>query len=89
MQITEKHDITDLLYAEDQFFKVEYLRVVDLGRILPLFVEIVSRYIGAVVAVNDTVRVQHGYDLEDETLSQSLCLWVGGEKKLNDAVANV
>lgn len=89
MQITEKHDITDLLNAEYQFFEVKYFRVVNLRRVFPLLVEIVARNIGAIVAVNDAIGVQHGNYLENEALPQSLSLRIGGKEKLDDAVADI
>jgi len=89
VQITKKYDIADLLNAQYQFFEIEYFRVVNLGRVFPLFVEIVARNVGAIVAVNDAIGVQHGNYLENEALPQSLGLGIGGKEKLDDAVADI
>ncbi len=53
----------------DEFFEVVDFGVKVFGWIFPFFVKVVSTDIGAVVAVNDTIRVDHGYNLEDEVLA--------------------
>ena len=48
----------------------------DLARVGPAPVQVCADVVAAIVAVDDTVRVEHRDDLEDEGLSQHLGLLV-------------
>jgi len=89
MQITKKEHFPYLLNAEYHLLEVEYLRMVYFGRVVPLLVEVVARDVAPVVPVDDSIRVEHGYDLEDEVLPQLLGFVVSGQQKLDDAVTDV
>jgi hypothetical protein len=89
VQIAEEDDLSDFLNAHDEFFEVEDLGVVYFGGVFPLLVEVVARDVGAVVAVDDSVGVEHGHDLEDEVLPELPGLLVAGDEELDDAVADV
>lgn len=39
------------------------------GGIFPAFIKIVAANIGTIVAVDDTIGVDHWYDFEDEVLA--------------------
>jgi hypothetical protein len=53
----------------DEFFEVVDFGVKVFGGIFPFFVKVIATDVGAVVAVNDTIRVDHGYDFEYEVLA--------------------
>lgn len=69
MEVTIQVNIALFEEIGDEFFEVVDFGVKVFGGIFPFFVEVVSTNIGAVVAVNDTVGVDHGYNLEDEVLA--------------------
>ena len=56
------------------------LRIVDggmqvLAGILPSSVKVHTQYRGPIVPIDDTVRVEHGYDLKDKFLTQLIGFW--------------
>ena len=59
------------------------------GGVLPLSVEVVARDVRAVVAVNDSIGIQHRDDLKDEVLSKFFGFFMTGNEELDDAVADV
>ncbi len=59
------------------------------GRIFPLFVEIKATDIGAVVSMDYTIWVNHGYDLEDKVLSELFRFLVGRQKELQNTITNI
>lgn len=75
VQITEKKDLTTFLNTGDELFEMKHLSVVYLRWVLPFLVEVITRQIAAVVAMDDTIRVKHGHDLEHKVLPQFLGLW--------------
>ena len=89
MEVAEERDLSELLDAHDHFFEVEYLRVVYFGGVGPFAIEVVPRYVGPVVPMNDPIRVEHRYYFEDEVLSQPLGLFVVGDQELDDSVADI
>ena len=58
-------------------------------RIFPAFVEVVTTYVWTIVAVDDSVGIDHGYDLEDKILSEFFSFLIRREKELNNAVADI
>jgi hypothetical protein len=69
MEVAIQVNIALFEEIRDEFFEVVDFRVKVFGWIFPFFVKVVATDIGAVVAVNDTIRVDHGYNLEDEVLA--------------------
>ena len=63
--------------------------MIDLGGVFPLFVEVVSRDVGSVVPVDDSVWVQHRHYFEDEVLSEFPGLFVCRDEEFDDAIADV
>ena len=55
---------------------VEDGRVEELGGVLPATVEVHAQDVAAVVALDDTVGVQHGDQLEDEAFAEGLSFFV-------------
>jgi hypothetical protein len=74
MQITVKENITRLQRPLHHQFGM-IIRRVELGAATnPLSVQVRTQQGAAVVANNDAVRVQHGYNFENESVSQKLGL---------------
>ena len=69
MEVTIQVNIALFEEIGDEFFEVVDFGVEVFGGIFPFFVKVVATDIGAIVAVNDTVGVDHGYDFEDEVLA--------------------
>lgn len=38
-------------------------------------IQVIARETASVIAVDDSIRIQHRYDLENKVVSQSLCLF--------------
>ena len=67
-----------------------FLVVVDLWvergvRILPVSVEVMSGQVAAIVAMNDTIGVQHRYYLPHEHAAQPMGFGLIGQQKINHA----
>ena len=59
----------------------------ELGRICPSSIKVDTKNIATVVAVNNSVRVQHRHYLENEQFTESLSLFAAELKyKVNDAL---
>ena len=54
---------------------------------MPLSIEIAAELTAPVIAVNDTIRVEHGHDAEDKVLTQRLGLW--GHQFLDKTIQHV
>ena len=55
----------------------------------PLTVKVSSEEIAAVVAVDNTVHVEHWNDLEDEVLSESSCHRIVAQEEVDDVFDKV
>jgi hypothetical protein len=61
--------------------------VQELRRVCPTTVQVHTQNVASVVPINNTIRVEHGYDFENEQLSKSLCLLAPKLKyKIDDAL---
>ena len=69
VQVAVEHALALLSESANNFLCVQYDRVQVLLRVLPATIEVLTRQRTAVVAVDDSVRIQDGHDLEDEVLA--------------------
>ena len=89
MEVTKQDHFSNFLDTEDQFFEVEDLRVVHFGGVFPFTIEIITRNVRPVVAVNDSIRIKHRDNFEDEVLPQFSSLVTVRNQELDDAVADI
>ena len=89
MEVTKQDHFSNFLDTEDQFFEVEDLRVVHFGGVFPFTIEIITRNVRSVVAVNDSIRIKHRDNFEDEVLPQFSSLVTVRNQELDDAVADI
>lgn len=89
MKVTKQDHFSNFLDTKDQFFEVENLWVVHFGGVFPFTIEVITRNVRPVVAVNDSIRVQHRDNLEDEVLPQFFRLVIVRYQKLDNAVADI
>ena len=76
MHVAEQHHLIIFVVHGDQLFGEVYRRVQQPTRIRPPSVQIRPYKIAAVVPSNHSIRIEHRHNLEDESLSQQLCLLV-------------
>lgn len=72
--VTEQEDISFFLQLCDCFFQVEDCRVKDLGRLVPLSVQINSCNTRSVIPTGHAIRVQNGDKFEYEKFPEILGL---------------
>ena len=73
MEVAVNQKFTFFFGLSDKIFGVVNSRVSFSAWLDPLTVKVSSEEIAAVVAVDNTVHVEHWNDLEDEVLSESSC----------------
>lgn len=82
MQIAEHNDSSLVLDLLNEFLCVIHCRVKEFRRGLPPAVEITPSQRAAIVAINNTVRIEHWDDLENKVFSEQLSFnvgWMGEE----------
>lgn len=72
----------------NHFFEIVNLRGNCLGWVQPLPVQIVPTEAAAVVANNDSIGVEHGYDLKHIFVPEGDCLLLIAHEKVDDALHN-
>jgi hypothetical protein len=83
VEIAEHHKLAFLMHVLNQLLAVIDRRLKCFRRKFPAPVEVATRQRASVVAVDNTVRVKHGYYLEYEILTEKACLyvvWIGQEE---------
>ena len=89
VKITKKNNLSNLLNTHDQFLEEKDLRMINFGRIRPFSVEIVPWNIRSIVSMNNSIRIHHGHNFEDEMLSQLFGFFIIGNQKLYDSIADI
>lgn len=74
MYVAVEHEVSLLLDLLDQLFGMVDGGVQLLGWVDPLAVEVHTSQVASVVAIHNTIDIQHRDDLEDEVLPQDTCL---------------
>ena len=69
MEVSEHQHFTLLNKSVNHLLRVVDRRVQHFGRRFPATVKVAASQGAAIVAVNDAIRVQHRYHLEDKVLA--------------------
>ena len=69
MQITVKHKTALLMDSLHEALRMENGWVKCLTWSLPSSIQIAPGETASIISVNNTVRIEHGYDFEDKVLS--------------------
>ena len=76
VKIAVKDHASLLVEVDNKFFRVVDRWMKPLMRSLPTSIEVTPCQGASVVTINDAIRIEHGYNLEDEFLAQHLCFFV-------------
>lgn len=85
MQVYEHETV---LLLEDSPFSEVYLRTTGFVITVPDSIQVVAGEAASVVAIDDSIRVEHWHYLEDEIFSQSLSLLAVRYQKANHALTD-
>lgn len=83
VEIAEHHKLTFLMHVLNQLLAVVDRRLKCFRWKFPAPVEVATSQWTSVIAVDNTVRVKHRYNLEYEVLTEKACLhvvWIGQEE---------
>ena len=76
MHITVQYYLVLFVVVLDKLFCIVYCWVQNFRRVRPSSIQISARYIAAIVSNNNSIRIEHWYNLEDECVPEQLCLLV-------------
>ena len=86
MQVTHQENVSVLLKFLYHIFHVVNRRVQLAGWIDPASVQVHASQITSGAAVDNAIDVEHRNDLEDEVVSESLCLDISRSQIVNDSL---
>jgi len=86
VEIAEHHKLAFLMHVLNQLLAVIDRRLKCFRRKFPAPVEVATRQRASVVAVDNTVRVQHGNNLEHKVVPEDLSIEAGSHEVVDDAL---
>jgi len=86
VQIATEHHFSLLVELSYHPLHVPILRVQVLRRCLPAPIQVLSSERAPIVSVDDTVRIEHGNDFEDEVFAQGLRLGCVAHQEIDHAL---
>lgn len=89
MKITVQMNLILLKEVWNHLFQVINFWMKVFGRVLPTFIEVISRNVWSVVTMNYPIRVEHWDNFEDKVLTKFFCLFISWQKKFNDAITHI
>lgn len=90
VEIQDKPDFPFLAYLLDERFnRCNFRAILVLLCYTPVSIEVFSCQVGPVVSEDHSVRIHHGYHVDDVVFEQKVCLFVFSEQPINHSFADV
>jgi hypothetical protein len=83
MQVTVEYDIALLFKCPYQSFNSKVFWMKSLQSVLPAAIKVLTCQRTSVVAVNDSIRIEHRDDFKNKAVSEDNCLWCITDQELN------
>ena len=76
MEVAVENNTPLIMQISYELLRVVNRRMEELVRCFPPSVEITARKRTSVVTIDDSIRIEHGYNLEDKLFSEHLCFFI-------------